>query len=419
MALAYARDVEVSESALSGLFAAVLPLLDERQRRVLAGAQARALGRGGIALVARSAGMALSTVQKAVAEVDAGIDSAAPVRRRGAGRKRLVDKDPDLLLNLEDLVEPEARGDPMCPLRWTSKSTGHLAEALVAMGHEVSADTVGRELAAMGYSLQATAKQVEGAQHPDRDAQFVYLSERVGDHLRAGDPVISVDTKKKEVVGQRANGGKEYQPKGQPERVDVHDFPDPEVGKAIPYGVYDIGANEGFVVVGDDHDTSAFAVATIGRWWDMVGSRAYPRKTRRLLITADAGGSNGYRVRLWKVELSRLAARTGLDITVCHFPPGTSKWNKNEHRLFSAITSNWRGRPLTSHEVVVNLIGATTNTRGLTVQAHRDSASYPLGVKIKKTEVDALPVTRHDFHGDWNYTVHPASPPRPRRTTQL
>jgi hypothetical protein len=228
----------------------------------------------------------------------------------------------------------------------------------------------------------------------------------VGAYLRAGHPVISVDTKKKEVLGQRGNGGKEYQPKGQPERVDVHDFPDPERGKAIPYGVYDLGANEGFVVVGDDHDTAAFAVATIARWWDMVGVRAYPG-AGRLLITADAGGSNGHRPRLWKVELGRLAARTGLDITVCHFPPGTSKWNKIEHRLFSAITSNWRGRPLTSHEVVVNLIGQTTNRGGLKVQAHRDTGAYPLGVKISKAEVDAVPLTRHKFHGDWNYTVHP------------
>lgn len=319
--------MEVTEPALTQMFATVLPMLDERQRRVLAGAQARALGRGGITMVAEAAGMARSTVQKAVSEVDAGVDLTAPVRRRGAGRKRLIDKDPDLLLNLDDLVEPDARGDPMCPLRWTSKSTGHIADALVGMGHQVSPDTVGRLLTEMEFSLQANAKQLEGSQHPDRDAQFVYLSHQVGDHLRAGQPVISIDTKKKEVVGQRSNGGKEYQPKGRPERVDVHDFPDPEVPKAIPFGVYDIGTNEGFVVVGDDHDTAAFAVATIGRWWDMVGRVAYPN-ARRLLITADAGGSNGYRVRLWKVELGRLAARAGIDITVCHFPPGTSKWNQ-------------------------------------------------------------------------------------------
>ncbi len=408
--------MEVAEADLAVMFATVMPLLNERQRRVLAGAQARALGRGGIAMVARASGLARATVQKAVAEVDAGVDAGAPVRRPGAGRKQLIDKDRHLLVNLDALVEPEARGDPMCPLQWTSKSTGHLAEALTAQGHAVSADTVGRLLKALEFSLQATAKQLEGRQHPDRDAQFVYLSKQVAGHLRSGDPVISVDTKKKELVGQKANGGKEYQPAGQPERVDVHDFPDGETPKAIPYGILDLAANEGFVVVGDDHDTAAFAVATIQRWWDLVGSRAYPR-ARRLLITADAGGSNGYRVRLWKVELARLATRAGIAITVCHFPPGTSKWNRIEHRLFSAITSNWRGRPLTSHEVVVNLIGATTNKRGLKVQAHLDTGSYPLGVKVTKADLDALPLTRHDFHGDWNYTINPAPPRRRRRAT--
>jgi len=396
--------------ALREMFATVLPVLDERQRRVLAGAQARALGRGGIAVVVRTAQLSRTTVQKAVAEVDAGVDAATLVRRPGAGRKSLVAKDPDLLARLDALVEPTSRGDPMCPLRWTSKSTGNLADALVRAGHQVSPDTVGRLLRAMGYSLQATAKQLEGAQHPDRDAQFVYLTEQVADHLRGGDPVISVDTKKKEVVGQRTNGGREYQPKGRPERVDVHDFPDPGVGKAIPYGVYDIGANEGFVVVGADHDTAAFAAATIGRWWDTLGSATYPA-AKRLLVTADAGGSNGYRLRLWKVELGRLAARTDLAITVCHLPPGTSKWNKIEHRLFSAITMNWRGRPLTSHEVVVNLIGATTNRAGLKVHAHRDTGSYPHGITVTDAELAAVPVTPHTFHGDWNYTVHPRPEP--------
>jgi len=404
--------VELTEMALREMFATVLPVLDERQRRVLAGAQARALGRGGIAVVARTAQLSRTTVQKAVAEVDAGVDAAALVRRPGAGRKSLVAKDPNLLARLDALVEPTSRGDPMCPLRWTSKSTGNLADALVTAGHQVSPDTVGRLLRAMGYSLQATAKQLEGSQHPDRDAQFVYLSEQVADHLRGGDPVISVDTKKKEVVGQRTNGGREYQPKGRPERVDVHDFPDPAVGKAIPYGVYDIGANEGFVVVGADHDTAAFAAATIGRWWDTLGSATYPA-AKRLLVTADAGGSNGYRLRLWKVELGRLAARTDLAITVCHLPPGTSKWNKIEHRLFSAITMNWRGRPLTSHEVVVNLIGATTNRGGLKVHAHRDTGSYPHGIKVTDAELAAVPVTPHTFHGDWNYTVHPDPLPTP------
>jgi hypothetical protein len=398
--------VEVTEAALAGMFATVMPLLDERQRRLLAGAQARALGRGGIEAVVQAAGMSRTTVQKALREMDSGVEPPARIRRPGAGRKRLTDKDPSLLSELDAMVEPLARGDPMCPLRWTSKSTGNLADALGNMGHQVSPDTVGRLLVGMEYSLQATAKQREGDQHPDRDAQFVYLSERVGDHLRAGEPVISVDTKKKEVVGQLANKGREYQPKGQPERVDVHDFPDPAVGRAIPYGVFDVAANEGFVVVGDDHDTAAFAVATIGRWWDMVGSVAYP-DAHRLLITADAGGSNGYRLRLWKLELAHLAARSGLEITVCHFPPGTSKWNKIEHRLFSAISMNWRGRPLVSHEVIVNLIGATTTRSGLKVHAERDSGSYPLGVKITKAQIDALPLTRHEFHGDWNYTLRP------------
>ena len=398
--------MEVTEAALAGMFATVMPLLDERQRRLLAGAQARALGRGGIEAVVRAAGMSRTTVQKALREMDSGVEPPARIRRPGAGRKRLTDKDPSLLSELDAMVEPLARGDPMCPLRWTSKSTGNLADALGNLGHQVSPDTVGRLLVGMEYSLQATAKQREGDQHPDRDAQFVYLSERVGDHLRAGEPVISVDTKKKEVVGQLANKGREYQPKGQPERVDVHDFPDPAVGRAIPYGVFDVAANEGFVVVGDDHDTAAFAVATIGRWWDMVGSVAYP-DAHRLLITADAGGSNGYRLRLWKLELAHLAARSGLEITVCHFPPGTSKWNKIEHRLFSAISMNRRGRPLVSHEVIVNLIGATTTRSGLKVHAERDSGSYPLGVKITKAQIDALPLTRHEFHGDWNYTLRP------------
>jgi len=398
--------VEVTEAALAGMFATVMPLLDERQRRLLAGAQARALGRGGIEAVVQAAGMSRTTVQKALREMDSGVEPPARIRRPGAGRKRLTDKDPSLLSELDAMVEPLARGDPMCPLRWTSKSTGNLADALGNLGHQVSPDTVGRLLVGMEYSLQATAKQREGDQHPDRDAQFVYLSERVGDHLRAGEPVISVDTKKKEVVGQLANKGREYQPKGQPERVDVHDFPDPAVGRAIPYGVFDVAANEGFVVVGDDHDTAAFAVATIGRWWDMVGAVAYP-DAHRLLITADAGGSNGYRLRLWKLELAHLAARSGLEITVCHFPPGTSKWNKIEHRLFSAISMNWRGRPLVSHEVIVNLIGATTTRSGLKVHAERDSGSYPLGVKITKAQIDALPLTRHEFHGDWNYTLRP------------
>jgi transposase len=411
------REFTVTEERLRWILETVTPHLGERQRRILVGAQARALGRGGIVAVAEATGMSRSTVQAAVAEVDAGVEVSDRVRRAGGGRPRLIDKDPTLLQDLDDLVEPESRGDPMCPLRWTCKSTEQLAGALKAMGHQVSPDTVGRLLKAMGYSLQAPAKENEGAQHPDRDAQFGHLNAQVEAHLRAGEPVVSVDTKKKEVVGNLANKGKEYQPKSTPVRVDVHDFPDAEVGKAIPYGVFDIAANEGFVVVGDDADTAEFAVATLGRWWDMVGSAAYPKATR-LLITADAGGSNGYRNRLWKRELGALAARTGLAITVCHFPPGTSKWNRIEHRLFSHISMNWRGRPLTSHQVVVDLIGATTTRTGLKVRAQLDEGYYPTGTKVTDAELLAVPTTPHGFHGEWNYTIA-GTPLRPRskRTT--
>jgi hypothetical protein len=308
--------------------------------------------------------MSRNTVQDGVVEVDAGPEETARVRQPGAGRKKLIDLDTGLLLALDDLVEPTARGDPMSPLRWTAKSVRTLSRELAAQGRQVSPSKVGQLLHQLGYSLQAPAKEVEGAQHPDRDAQFRHINTQAQLHLEAGQPVISVDTKKKEVVGNLANKGREYQPTREPVRVDVHDFPDPEVGKAIPFGVYDINANDGFVVVGDDHDTAAFAVATIGRWWDMAGAVAYPEATR-LLVTADAGGSNSYRNRLWKVELAKLAERTGLAIMVCHFPPGTSKWNKVEHRLWSHVSMNWRGHPLTSHEVVVNLIGATKTTKGL------------------------------------------------------
>jgi hypothetical protein len=388
-----------------------LPHLDERQRRMLAGAEARALGRGGIALVARATGMSRSTVQKGAAEVDAGVPVSSRVRRLGAGRKQLIDHDPGLLGALDDLVEPTARGDPAAPLRWTAKSVRTLAGELTRLGHRVSPSKVGQLLAGLGYSLQAPTKQNEGAQYPDRDAQFRYVNQAATAHLAAGQPVISVDTKKKEVVGNLANKGREWQPKGEPVRVDVHDFPDPKVGKAIPYGVYDVGANQGFVSVGADADTAAFAVATIGRWWDTVGSLAYPQASR-LLITADAGGSNGYRSRLWKRELGALAARTGLAVTVCHFPPGTSKWNRIEHRLFSHISMNWRGRPLVSHEVVVQLIGTTTTRTGLKVRAELDPGSYPTGIKVTDAELAAVPLTRHAFHGEWNYTITP-SPSNP------
>jgi DDE family transposase len=400
--------MEVTEEALAAMFAVLSSHLDERQRRLLAGAQARALGRGGIAMVARASGMARSTVRIGATEIDQGPEPTGRIRRPGAGRPKAAERDPGLLAALDALVEPTARGDPTSPLRWTCKSTRKLAEELTAQGHRVSARTVAELLVGMGYSLQATSKQVEGAQHPDRDGQFGYLNEQARQHLADGQPVISVDTKKKEVVGNLANQGREWQPKGAPVRVDVHDFPDPKVGKAIPYGdpygVYDLGADAGWVGVGDDHDTAAFAVATIRRWWDMVGSVAYP-DAARLLITADAGGSNGYRSRLWKVELGKLAAETGLAVTVCHFPPGTSKWNRIEHRLFSQISMNWRGRPLVSHEVVVDLIGATTTRTGLKVHAELDRGSYPTGVKVTDAELGAVPLTRHDWHGEWNYSI--------------
>jgi transposase len=402
------REFVLTDEGLTAMLTTVFPHLDERQRRILAGSTARSLGRGGIAGVAEATAMSRSTVQKAVGEIDAGVEVSGRVRPPGAGRPRAEDAQPGLLVALDDLVEPESRGDPMCPLRWTSKSTRTLAGELQAQGFQVSHVTVGELLHRMGYSLQAPAKESEGAQHPDRDAQFRHIDRQARAHLKAGQPVVSVDTKKKEVVGNLANKGREWQPAGTPVRVDVHDFPDPEVGKAIPYGVFDVGANEGFVVVGDDADTAEFAVATIGRWWDEVGSAAYPAATR-LLITADAGGSNGYRNRLWKVKLGELAARTGLEITVCHLPPGTSKWNKIEHRLFSAISINWRGRPLTSHQVVVDLIAATTTRTGLKVRAHLDEGYYPTGIKISDKQLAAVPITKHKFHGDWNYTLTPSA----------
>jgi transposase len=398
--------VEVGSAALSEFFARVLPLLDERQKRLVLGAAASMLGRGGNSAVAEAAGVSRNTVIVGVREITSGAGTQPRVRRVGGGRKAKIDADPDLLVELDDLVEPGSRGDPMSPLRWTLKSTRRLADELSGKGYRVGATLVGELLHYLGYSLQGTAKQREGAQHPDRDGQFRYLNERAGEFLATGQPVISVDTKKKELVGDYANAGKEWQPKGQPARVQVHDFIDPEMGKAIPYGVFDIGANEGWVSVGDDADTAAFAVAAIRRWWEQMGKPRYPGADR-LLITADAGGSNSPRGRLWRVELARLAANTGLSITVCHYPPGTSKWNKIEHRLFSFITMNWRGRPLTSYRTIVELIANTTNRKGLKVQAELDTGHYPTGVKVNDKELAAVPLRRHDWHGDWNYTIHP------------
>jgi hypothetical protein len=401
------REFMVDDGALTTLFVNVIPHLDERQRRILVGSMARALGHGGIAAVAGATKMSRSTVQKAVGEIDAGLEVSTRIRLPGAGRPRAIDAQPGLLEALDELVEPESRGDPMCRLRWTTKSTRRLADELGAQGFVVSYVTIGELLHAMGYSLQANAKENEGTQNPDRDAQFRHIADEVAERLAASEPVISVDCKKKETTGSLKNAGKTWEPQGRPVRVDVHDFPDPEVGKAVPYGVYDLFANEGFVTVGDDGDTAAFAVSSIGRWWDQVGSLAYPEATR-LLVTADSGGSNSSRSRLWKRELGALAERTGLQVTVCHFPPGTSKWNRIEHRLFSAISMNWKGRPLTSHQVIVDLIAATTTKTGLRVRAELDQGYYPTGIKVTDAELAAVPITRDEFHGEWNYTISPS-----------
>jgi transposase len=394
------------EASLAAKFQVLFPHLDERQRRLLMGAEARVLGHGGIRLVARAAGVREGTVSAGVADLESGGDPLGRVRRAGGGRKRLAELDPGLVPALWALVEPDMRGDPMSPLRWTTKSTRALAAELTAQGHRISAPAVGSLLHEAGFSLQGNAKILEGAQHPDRDAQFRYINEQVKDHQTGEEPVVSVDAKKKEVVGKFKNAGREWQPKGRPVQVGTHDFPDKELGKAAPYGIYDVTANTGWVNVGTDHDTAAFAVESIRRWWNGQGRLDYPQATR-LLITADAGGSNGYRTRAWKTELAAFAAQTGLAVTVCHMPPGTSKWNRIEHRLFSHITMNWRGRPLTSHDVIVQTIAATTTRTGLTVQAELDPGCYPTGVKVSDAELNAVPITGHAFHGEWNYTVHP------------
>ena len=390
---------------LAAKFGSIFPHLDERQRRLLMGAEARALGHGGIRLVALAAGVREGTVSLGVSELESGAEPLGRTRRAGGGRKRAADLDPELVPALLALVRPQERGDPMSPLRWTVKSTRTLAAELTRQGHKVSADTVRDLLHEQGFSLQGNAKTIEGRQHPDRDAQFGYIGGQARAHQDAGDPVISVDTKKKEQVGEYENGGRQWRPKGDPVKVRDHDFPGPQ-GKAIPYGIYDLAANTGWVNVGTDHDTAAFAVESIRRWWSARGSTDYPG-ARRLLITADAGGSNGYRTRAWKAGLAALAAETGLEITCCHFPPGTSKWNKIEHRLFSHITMNWRGRPLTSHQVVVSTIAATTTRTGLTVHAELDPGRYQTGATVSDAQLAALPLTRHDWHPDWNYTLRP------------
>lgn len=410
--------VEGIEAVLAEKFARLLPHLDERRRRLVLGADARALGYGGVRLVARAARVSEETVSRGVAELVGGPGPSGRVRREGGGRRRLREKHPGLLPALLALVEPDQRGDPESPLLWTTKSTRKLAGELTAQGFRVGSDTVAALLKEEGFSLQGTSRTTEGARHPDRDAQFHYINGQVQEFTGAGEPVISVDAKKKEVLGDYAVIGREWHRSGEPVRVRAHDYPEKNAQKAVPYGIYDLSADTGWVSVGCDGDTSAFAVATLRRWWDGEGRHRYPHATR-LLITADAGGSNGYRVKAWKKELADFALSAGLTVTVCHFPPGTSKWNKIEHRLFSRISTNWRGRPLTSHEVVVNTIGAVTTSTGLTVHAELDPGQYPTGVTVPDEVMERLPLTPHEWHGTWNYTLRPEPlappvPPPPR-----
>jgi transposase len=388
-------------------YAALESELTERSRRLWAATEARALGHGGIALVERATGISRSTISRGLRELESGetLDSGR-TRRPGGGRKRAAEKDEKLLVDLDGLVEPTASGDPDSPLRWTSKSARHLAGELQAMGHEVSHRLVADLLHECGYSLQANRKTREGPQHPNRDAQFQYINDSVRRFQKRRQPVISVDTKKKELVGDFKNTGREWRPKGSPERVRVHDFVIPEQGKAIPYGVYDLSRNEGWVTVGIDHDTASFAVNAIRRWWKVMGRPAYSGAAS-LLIMADAGGSNGPRLRLWKWELQRFANRTGLAITVSHFPPGTSKWNKIEHRLFSHIAMNWRGKPLVSLAVIVNLIVSTKTAAGLRVRSEIDHAAYPKSVVVTEDQMASVRLKPHPFQGDWNYTIRP------------
>jgi transposase len=399
----------VDAAALAGVkqrYAALSPHLDERKRRLMVASETVALGPRSLAAVSRATGLARMTIARGVKELHQPDEMAEErVRRLGAGRKRAVDKDPTLRGDLERLVEPGSRGDPESPLRWTCTSTRTLAAHLTEMGHQIGPSLVRRLLHEMGYSLQANRKVLEGSSHPDRNEQFEHINATSIEHLAAGEPVISVDTKKKELVGPFKNGGKELRPKGNPEPVRVHDFIT-ELGRANPYGVYDVAQNAGWVSVGIDHDTAAFAVESIRRWWTMMGAAVYPSATK-LLVTADGGGSNGYRVRLWKFELQKLADETGLELTVCHFPPGTSKWNQIEHRLFSFISQNWRGKPLISYQVIVDLIAATTTTKGLTVRSALDENTYEKGRTVSDADMATVNVTPDIFHGEWNYTIRP------------
>jgi len=398
----------VDLTTLSRKYKGLRLVLTERSRRVWAASEAVALGHGGIGLVERATGISRSTISRGIRELNSGGTtlSAERTRRPGGGRKRTVDTDDRLAADLDALVEPTTSGHPDSPLRWTSKSVRRLATELQAMGHTVSYRLVAQLLNAADYCLQANRKTREGPQHPDRDAQFQYLNDQVRRFQRQHRPAISVDTKKKELIGDFKNPGREWRPKGRPEAVRVHDFLIKEHGKAVPYGVYDLTRNEGWVSIGIDHDTASFAVHAIRRWWNRMGRRAYP-DTTALLITADAGGSNGSRVRLWKWELQQFATRTGLAITVCHFPPGTSKWNKIEHRLFSHIAMNWRGKPLVDLVTIVSLIGDTTTDEGLRVRSEVDPGRYPKGVVIRDEQMAQIQLEPHTFHGDWNYTIRP------------
>ena len=395
-----------ADEQLAGQFASMWPHLDEHSRRLVAASKSLELGYGGISRVSRACGLSRVTLTKGIEELQGEPLAAGRIRRAGGGRHALTANDPGLSPALDALVEPLARGDPESPLRWTCKSTRTLAAELTARHHPVSHAKVAQLLVAADYSLQSNRKTEEGEDHPDRDAQFRHINSAVKRALRAGEPVISVDTKKKELIGNYHNQGRQWCKRGTADKVNGHDFPSPDVPRAFPYGIYDLGRNTGFVNVGTDHDTGAFAVASIRGWWRAEGRRHYPR-TRRLLITADGGGSNGWRQRLWKWELQRLADQTGLRLSVCHFPPGTSKWNKVEHRLFSFISSNWRGEPLRDYETVVRLIAGTTTAKGLKVTCRLDHHKYPVGRKIPDEEFARVNLTPEKFHGEWNYTIQP------------
>lgn len=405
---------QVDEARIAEKYKSLKPYLNEKTRRLWAATEARAMGRGGVSEVARATRLSRTTIHKAIAELDqpaseTGDDEATTaIRLAGGGRKSLYDIDPQLVKDLQNLVEASTRGDPQSPLQWTTKSTAHLAEELQVMGHRVSQSTVWRLLNGLDYSLQVNRKVHEGEDHPQRDQQFLHISQRVKQFQQHGQPVISVDAKKKELLGEYRNQGQEWHPKGEPTGVNVYDFVDQQRGKALPYGVYDLLLNQGWVNVGIDHDTAEFAVESIRRWWREMGGQLYP-EAKQLLITADCGGSNGYRVRLWKLELQRLADETGLNIEVCHFPPGTSKWNKIEHRMFCQISHNWRGRPLTSRQVVINLINHTRTKQGLRIRAKLDKHHYQTKIKVTDEEFNAISIERDSFQGEWNYRIKPRS----------